>query len=136
MQCSISKIEKFVTAMFKKANVKKRADLVSWWGEYSKSIENMGAKVDVGGSRRATETPDEVAREERRKSESPSLATEERVVLELLERGLTIEEIISTTQSTKKKIADQLDVLFNKAQVKNRTELVRWWIENEKGRRY
>ena len=133
MECSVSKIEKLVTAMFKKANVNKRADLVSWWGEYSKAMDNIGAKVNASGSRRAKETPDEVTREESRPSESPSLTTEERVVLELLERGLTTEEIISTTQSTKRRIADQLDNLFNKAQVKNRTELVRWWIEKGKG---
>jgi DNA-binding NarL/FixJ family response regulator len=119
--------------MFKKANVNKRADLVSWWGEYSKAMEKMGAKVDASGSRRAKETPDEVTREESRPSESLSLTTEERVVLELLERGLTTEEIISKTQSTKRRTADQLDNLFNKAQVKNRTELVRWWIERGKG---
>jgi len=119
--------------MFKKANVNKRADLVSWWGEYSKAMEKMGATVDASGSRRAKETPDEVTREESRPSELLSLTTEERVVLELLERGLTTEEIISKTQSTKRRTADQLDNLFNKAQVKNRTELVRWWIERGKG---
>jgi DNA-binding CsgD family transcriptional regulator len=124
MQCSVSKVEKLVTTMFKKANVNKRADLVSWWGEYSK---DMGANLD---SRLAKEAPDDVAQ-----VESPSLTKTERVVLELLERGLTTEEIISTTQSTKRRISDQLDSLKRKARVKNRTELIRWWIDSEKGRR-
>ncbi|KAL3764390.1 hypothetical protein ACHAW5_005131 [Stephanodiscus triporus] len=135
LECSVSKVEKHVTAMFKKANVNKRADLVSWWGEYSKDMKNMDAKVDVdaSGSRLDKEAPDEVAQVESRPS--PSLTKAERVVMELLERGLTTEEIISTTQSTKRRISEQLDSLKRKARVKNRTELIRWWIDSEKGKR-
>ena len=101
-QCSISKIEKDITVMFKKANVNKRADLISWWDEYSKTIGRVGAVVDASGPIIA-KVSDEA---------SPSLTTEERAVLELLERGLTTNEIISTTQSTKRAFTDQLDNLF------------------------
>ncbi|KAL3809952.1 hypothetical protein ACHAXA_011394 [Cyclostephanos tholiformis] len=119
MQCSVSRIEKLVTAMFKKANVNKRADLVRWWGEYSKAMENnMNATID-----------------EKEHGHSSSLTTEEKVVLGYLERGLTIEEIISTTQSTKSRITNLLASLFNTARVKNRTELVRWWRDSGKGMR-
>jgi DNA-binding NarL/FixJ family response regulator len=114
MQCSVSKVEKIITAMFKKANVNKRADLLFWWGEYSKALENS----KIGADEIEEHKP------------SPSLTTEEKIVLGHLERGLTIEEITSATESTKSRIADLLGGLFSKANVKNRTELVRWWIDN------
>jgi DNA-binding NarL/FixJ family response regulator len=119
MQCSVSKVEKIITAMFKKANASKRVDLLAWWGEYSNAMEN--------GKIGATDMIEE-------HKSSLSLTTEEKVVLGHLERGLTIDEITSKTKSTKSRIADLMEGLFSKANVKNRTELVRWWIDIDSGK--
>ena len=122
LQCSISKIEKDITVMFRKANVNKRADLVSWWDEYSKSIGSMGVAEDTSNPRLAKASDDA----------STIFTPEDRAVLELLERGMTTDEIISTTKSTKRALADQLDSLFMKTKVKTRTELVAWWKRQER----
>lgn len=122
LQCSISKIEKDITVMFRKANVNKRADLVSWWDVYSKSIGSMGVAEDTSNPRLAKASDDA----------STIFTPEDRAVLELLERGMTTDEIISTTKSTKRALADQLDSLFMKTKVKTRTELVAWWKRQER----
>jgi DNA-binding NarL/FixJ family response regulator len=123
LQCSISKIEKDITVMFRKANVNNRADLVSWWEEYSKTIGSMGGVVVASDSKLAKASSDEA---------SNTLTAEERAVLELLERGMTTNEIIAATKSTKRALADQLDSLFMKTKVKTRTELVAWWKRQER----
>jgi DNA-binding NarL/FixJ family response regulator len=123
LQCSISKIEKDITVMFRKANVNNRADLVSWWEEYSKTIGSMGVAVVASDSKLAKAYSDEA---------SNTLTAEERAVLELLERGMTTNEIIAATKSTKRALADQLDSLFMKTKVKTRTELVAWWKRQER----
>ena len=123
LQCSISKIEKDITVMFRKANVNNRADLVSWWDEYSKTIGSMGVAVVASDSKLAKAYSDEA---------SNTLTAEERAVLELLERGMTTNEIIAATKSTKRALADQLDSLFMKTKVKTRTELVAWWKRQER----
>lgn len=122
LQCSISKIEKDITVMFRKSNVTKRADLVSWWDEYTKTIGSTGVAVVAGdpGFAKAYDAA------------SSSLTTEERAVLELLECGMTTDEIISTTNTTKRALTDQLDSLFMKTKVKTRTELVVWWKRQER----
>jgi len=122
LHCSISKIEKDITVMFRKANVNKRADLVSWWDGYSKSIGSMGVAEDTSNPRLAKASDDA----------STIFTPEDRAVLELLERGMTTDEIISTTKSTKRALADQLDSLFMKTKVKTRTELVAWWKRQER----
>jgi len=121
MECSISKIEKHITSLLKKANVKNRIDLVDWWKTYSGTIKDFVPKVVDGSSSKQIS-----------KDNSDLLTTEETVVMELLESGLTTEEIISKTQSSKKRISLQLSSLFDKAGVRNRTELVRWWREGGK----
>jgi DNA-binding NarL/FixJ family response regulator len=115
MECSISKIEKHITSLLRKANVKNRVDLVDWWKTYSGTIEDIAPKLDVSSSKQIP------------KDASIPLTAEETVVMELLESGLTTEEIITKTQSSKKRISHQLSSLFDKAGVRNRTELVRWW---------
>ena len=115
MKCSVSKIEKRVSFMFNKAEVNKRSDLVSWW---EKSLQGKATKTND------METPDMKASEDK---PSTLLTADETAVMDFLERGMTTEEIISKTRSTKRKIAKQLDNLFKKANVKSRTELVRWW---------
>ena len=112
-----------MSAMFKKADVKRRADLVVWWG---KTMQGKSAKTDAS-STQFVATPDDIQSTDR---SSASLTAEETAVMDLLYRGMTTEEIISLTQSSKRKVDKKLRILFNKTQTKNRTELVRWWREN------
>lgn len=119
MQCSISKIEKHISAMFKKAGVKRRVDLVAWW---EKTPQGQSMKINAS---KATTEPDESA-------QSSSLAAEESVVIDLLGQGMTTDEIIAETQSSKRKIDKLLHNLFDKTKANNRTELVRWWEANKR----
>ena len=130
MDCSISKIEKRISAMFKKVDVHKREDLIQWWHTYSETLDdgdenaiNTTTLDPVG-----TETSDDTAAQ--RDGKSPLLTEEEIKVIELLESGMTTQEIISTTSSSKSNLTKLLDILYKKCGVQNRTELVRWWREN------
>ena len=130
MDCSISKIEKRISAMFKKADVHKREDLIQWWHTYSETLDdgdenaiNTTTLDPVG-----TETSDDTAAQ--KDGKLPLLTEDEREVIELLESGMTTQEIISTTSSSKSKLTKLLDILYKKCGVKNRTELARWWREN------
>jgi DNA-binding NarL/FixJ family response regulator len=109
MDCSVSKVEKRITLMFKKAGVHNRGALVDWWSDYSKTLGDL-------------ETPTQ--------ENITTLTSKEKRVIELLESGMTTDEIISETKSTKAKITKQLDSLMKKAGVDTRTELVRWWRDN------
>lgn len=127
MQCSISKIEKHMTAMFEKAAVKRRADLIDWWVQ---SMQDEDTNTATSNSQlQIEETPGEIVSVERPAS---SLTAEEKNVMNLLGAGMTTEEIISKTQSTKRKIEKHLKDLLHKAKVQNRTELLRWWRANAK----
>ena len=110
--------------MMKKANVKNRFDLVDWWGTYSSNIEQIVVpKVEsITSEQNAIDIP------------STSLTAEETILLELLENGMSTEEIVSRTRSSKKRVANQLGSLFDKAGVNNRTELIRWWRAGGKGK--
>ncbi|KAL7542784.1 hypothetical protein ACHAXR_012091 [Thalassiosira sp. AJA248-18] len=121
MKCSVSKIEKYVSAMFKKAGVANRADLISWW---DKSLQGDANARNLHKETNAIEAPNEELLGER---SSTLLTPDEKVVMDFLEQGMTTDELASKTQSTKRKIGKQLDNMLKKANVKNRTELVRWW---------
>ena len=95
--------------MFKKTDMHNRVALVDWWSDYSKTLGDF-------------ETPTQ--------ENITTLTSEEKRVIELLESGMTTDEIISETKSTKAKITKQLDSLMKKAGVDTRTELVRWWRDN------
>ncbi len=47
--------------------------------------------------------------------------------MQLLEKGMTNKEIAEQMQRTVDEITNTLDVMLKKANVMNRTELVRWW---------
>ena len=123
MQCSISKIEKHISAMFKKAGVKRRVDLVAWW---EKTPQGQPMKINAS---KATPEPDESASLD---NQSSSLTAVESVVIDLLGQGMTTDEIIAETQSSKRKIDKLLHTLFDKTKTNNRTELVRWWEANKR----
>ena len=125
MVCSISKIEKSMSSMFKKANVTNRGDLTNWWKDYSKTLG------DENANKVYKTIPEEVRSSKPKQETSSSLLTEEEVqVVEFLERGYTTDEIASASKSTKKNITKLLNNLIKRADVVNRTELVQWWKEN------
>ena len=65
------------------------------------------------------------------KAEKPVfLAPDERSILELVCEGLTNKEIAKRTYKTSRRVEQVLTILFRKAGVKNRTELVRWAVAN------
>lgn len=51
--------------------------------------------------------------------------------MQLLEKGMTNKEIAEQMQCSVDEITNTLDVLLKKANVINRTELVRWWKINK-----
>lgn len=123
LQCSISKINKRLSAMCKKADVSKRTDLVAWYE--GGSLQGEPAQTNL----LEVEAADEMAPED---IAPLSLTAEETTVLNFLEKGMTTKEIIANTQLTKRKIASILKDLFNIANATNRTDLVRWWKTNRK----
>jgi len=127
MVCSISKIEKSMSSMFKKANVTNRRDLTNWWKDYSKTLDDVNvSKVYKAKPKEVNVDTSKPTQEET----SSSLLTEEEQVIDYLARGYTTDEIASATKSTKKNITKLLKILIKKAGVANRTELVQWWKEN------
>ena len=62
------------------------------------------------------------------KSTNVFLAPDEKEVLELLCQGLMTKEIASRTNISKRRVEQLLTRMFRKADVKNRTELVRWAV--------
>jgi len=115
LQCSVSKIDKRLSAMCKKANVNKRTNLVDWWEKSSEDKTTKENTLALSGK---------LALED---INGPILAVEETDVMIFLEQGMTTEEIVSKTRSTKRKITNILNNLFKIAHVENRTDLVRWW---------
>ena len=127
MVCSISKIEKSMSSMFKKAAVTNRGDLTNWWKDYSKTLG------DENVSKVYKTKPEEVnvdTSKPKQETSSSLLTEEEEQVMNLLAKGYTTDEIVSASKSTKKNITKLLKILIKKAGVANRTELVQWWKEN------
>jgi len=62
------------------------------------------------------------------KSTNVFLAPDEKEVLELLCQGLMTKEIAPKTNLSKRRVEQLLTRMFRKAEVKNRTELVRWAV--------
>lgn len=122
MECSESKIQKHLTAMFKKAEVNNRAELVLWWGEYLQ--DNNAADTNEIIARKAATLVKVKSRDKR----NPSLLTgKDKVVLDFLVGGMTIDEIASRTSSSKGRVSKRLGQLFKIANVNSRTDLLNWW---------
>jgi len=47
--------------------------------------------------------------------------------MNLIDQGMTNEEVASTTDFSLEKVIDKLNLMFKKASVNNKTELVKWW---------
>lgn len=129
MGCSISKIEKSLSSMFKKVDVINRGDLAHWWKTYSQTLgdENVLSKVY---KTKLEEVNVAISKPTQEETSSSLLTEEEEQVMNLLAKGYTTDEIVSATKSTKKNITKLLKTLIKKAGVANRTELVQWWKEN------
>lgn len=127
MGCSISKIEKSLSSMFKKVDVINRGDLAHWWKDYSTTLGDENAskvyKTKLEEVNNDTSKP-------KQETSSSLLTEEEEQVMNLLAKGYTTDEIESASKSTKKNITKLLNSLIKKAGVVNRTELVQWWKEN------
>ncbi|KAL7526302.1 hypothetical protein ACHAWF_001713 [Thalassiosira exigua] len=115
LKCSASKVEKHVAAMFRKAGVKNRLDLAVWWEKYSKEKADESSVSEL--------------------ESSSSLLAEERDLITFLSKGMTIDEISSATKATREEVSECLNYLFKKANVKNRTGLLRWWKDRQ-GEKY
>jgi DNA-binding NarL/FixJ family response regulator len=120
MECSESKIQKHMTAMFKKAEVNNRAELVVWWGEYLQ--DNNAADTNENSHKAAT-----LVKRKSKDKPNPSLTGKDKVVLDFLVGGMTIDEIASKTNSSKGRVSKQLGKLFQIANVNSRTDLLNWW---------
>ena len=120
MECSESKIQKHMTAMFKKAEVNNRAELVVWWGEYLQ--DNNAADTNEIARKAAT-----LVKRKSKDKPNPSLTGKDKVVLDFLVGGMTIDEIASKTNSSKGRVSKQLGKLFQIANVNSRTDLLNWW---------
>ena len=132
MECSISKIEKRISALFNKAEVSNRAELVQWWKK-SPLRETIKADEEYSQQGPVEDAKEELQGEPPRSDDTPnktSLTAEEVAIMNLLERGLTTDEIISETQSTKGKVSKQLNELLKRSGSRNRTDLIRWWKRN------
>eukprot|EP00581_Thalassiosira_minuscula_P029115 CAMPEP_0183787766 /NCGR_PEP_ID=MMETSP0739-20130205/67712_1 /TAXON_ID=385413 /ORGANISM="Thalassiosira miniscula, Strain CCMP1093" /LENGTH=459 /DNA_ID=CAMNT_0026031859 /DNA_START=58 /DNA_END=1438 /DNA_ORIENTATION=- len=120
MQCSVSKIEKHVSALFKKAAVKRRADLAAWWKNYVSDKTTKANDMDINETTVLEDRPPN------------HLTADEETVMDLLGQGKTPDEIISETKLRRRDIKKMLDNLFKKAHVTNRTELLQWWSTSKK----
>jgi DNA-binding response OmpR family regulator len=56
------------------------------------------------------------------------LSKDERIILELLSRGLMTKEIAAETHLSSRRVEQLLTDMFRKTEVKNRTQLVRWAV--------
>jgi DNA-binding NarL/FixJ family response regulator len=56
------------------------------------------------------------------------LSKDERIILELLSRGLMTKEIAAETHLSSRRVEQLLTEMFRKTEVKNRTQLVRWAV--------
>lgn len=126
MQCSVSKIEKCISAMFKKANVSNRADLVGWWESNGSTSATQSENLLSKTKGNTIETIEDIPPADKTSS---LLTSDEKIVMDFLAKGFTTDEIATKTQSTEKKIAKQLKGILGKSGVGNRTELIRWWKE-------
>jgi len=112
MNCSISKVEKIVSSLFKKTGTKKRPELVNW----CKQNEQGGVIV--------VDDTDDIPK-------SSKKLKEDKEIMDLIGKGFTNKEIVNKTGVSLKDIVTVIDAMLDEAKVKNRTELMRWWNSKE-----
>ena len=121
LKCSISKVEKIVSSLFKKTGTKKRPQLVEW----CKQNHGHGDEVDQGEEFIGTD--DSNIPNSREKLE----LTKENEIMDLIGKGFTNKEIVTSLGVSLKDIVTVVDAMLEKAKVSNRTELMRWWNSKE-----
>merc|ERR1712125_120296 len=105
-----------MTAMFKKAQVNRREDLIAWW---QNDLNNSPPQIQLGPngkgvSDKKTEKEDDKIISLEAKP-GIFLTVDEEDIMDLLERGMSTEEIASKTRSTKSKVTKQLKDLLKRA---------------------
>jgi DNA-binding NarL/FixJ family response regulator len=118
LDCSISKVEKIISSLFKKTGTKKRPELVDWCKQNRVNERQQTVIQDVD---------DDISEFQL----SSQLSEKEKEIMRLLGLGLTNKEIVAKTGVLLKDIVSVVDAMLAKAKVKNRTELMRWW--NDEG---
>ena len=104
MNCSISKVEKIVSSLFKKTGSKRRPQLVTW------CKQNLDAEVE-----QCEDDP---------KSSMKLNLQEEKEIMDLIGKGFTNNEIVNNLGVSLKDIVTVVDAMLDKAKVSNRTELM------------
>jgi len=104
MNCSISKVEKIVSSLFKKTGTKRRPQLVTWCKQNLDSEVEDDRKLNL---------------------------KEEKEIMDLIGNGFTNNEIVNNLGVSLKDIVTVVDAMLDKAKVSNRTELMRWWNSKE-----
>lgn len=107
LNCSESKVEKIISSLFKKTGTKNRPQLVEWFKQnsVSKLEQDMVGVVGV----------------------VDKLNAQEKEIMELLGKGLTNKEIAANTGVSLKEVVTVVNGMLDRARVKNRTELMRFW---------
>lgn len=116
LDCSVSKVEKIISSLFKKTGTKKRPELVDWCKQNRVNERQQTVIQDVDD-----DLPEL----------SSQLSEKEKEIMHLLGQGLTNKEIVAKAGVLLKDIVSVVDAMLAKAKVKNRTELMRWW--NDEG---
>lgn len=117
LDCSISKVEKIISSLFKKTGTKKRPELVEWCKQNRVNERQQIVIQDIDDD--IPEMP------------SSQLSEKEKEIMRLLGQGFTNKEIVAKTGVLLKDIVSVVDDMLTRAKVKNRTELMRWW--NDEG---
>ena len=122
LNCSISKVEKIVSSLFKKTGTKRRPQLVKWCKE--KHVGH-GSEVEEG------EVIIDANEDDIPKSSKKLVLTKEKAVMDLIGKGFTNKEIVKHLGVSLKEIVAVVDTMLDKANASNRTELMRWWNSKE-----
>ncbi len=122
MNCSISKVEKIVSSLFKKTRTKKRPQLVTW----CKENHDPDSEVEEGEVTIDADEGDDIP-----KSSKKLTLTKEKAIMDLIGKGFTNKEIVKYLGVSLKDIVTVVDTMLDKAEASNRTELMRWWNNKE-----
>lgn len=115
LKCSISKVEKIVSSLFKKTRTKKRPQLVEWCKQnHVHDSEGDQGEVIIDAF-----------------DDNISNASKENEIMDLIGKGFTNKEIVTNLGVSLKDIVTVVDAMQEKAKVSNRTELMRWWNSKE-----
>lgn len=122
MNCSISKVEKIISSLFKKTKTKKRPQLVAW----CKENHGYGSEDEEEGEVIIDADEDEIP-----KPSKKLMLTKEKAIMDLIGKGFTNKEIVTHLGVSLTDIVTVVETMLGKADASNRTELMRWWNSKE-----